>query len=226
MAIYWKTCLEDFRHVNAFDGYVVEKIIVEGRGESKSKCVSTDVSRRAVRSAGGAAGSTTRPIEPAWDLPVVGRPVVVAYPVCQVRRTQGPHHGFALSAAGRSREARRGRWPVPRQTRGPHPSYRGIHHQEGHRAILRLKRHPVGTGSGLASWCLEAIRSGLPGLEGLAVGILRDLLCVAAYFEHRITYGLIEAFNNQLARVIHRTCVITGLDYLFLRMRVQSLQRI
>ena len=36
----------------------------------------------------------------------------------------------------------------------------------------------------------------------------------------------IEAFNNQIARVIHRACGMTNLRHLFLKMRAQSLKQI
>lgn len=98
--------------------------------------------------------------------------------------------------------------------------------KEDFREIFRLKRHPAAAKRSLTSWCRDAIHSALPKLKSFAAGILRDLPCVVAYFKHRITSGLIEAFNNQLSRVIHRACGITDLDYLFLRMRAQSLQRI
>ena len=56
--------------------------------------------------------------------------------------------------------------------------------------------------------------------------MLRDIRHVVAYFVHNITSGLIESFNNQIARVIHRACGMTDLDYLTLKMRAQSLQQI
>ena len=60
----------------------------------------------------------------------------------------------------------------------------------------------------------------------VAKGILRDLKEVTAYFRHRVTSGRIEAFNNQIARVIHRACGMTNLRHLFLKMRAQSLKQI
>jgi transposase len=34
------------------------------------------------------------------------------------------------------------------------------------------------------------------------------------FCEHRITLGPLESFNNTVARIIHRACGVTDLDYL------------
>lgn len=78
----------------------------------------------------------------------------------------------------------------------------------------------------LRRWCRSALASGILPLCRFAKGLLKDLSAAAAYFRHRITSGLIEGFNNQIARLIHRSCGITNLDYLFYKMRAQSLQQI
>jgi hypothetical protein len=46
-----------------------------------------------------------------------------------------------------------------------------------------------------------------------------------AYFKHRINSEPIKAFNNQIARLIRRSCDLRDLDYLFLELRAQSLQQ-
>lgn len=78
----------------------------------------------------------------------------------------------------------------------------------------------------LRSWCEAAFSTGLAPLGRFAQGLMRDLPAAAAFFKHRVTSGPIEAFNNQISRLIHRSCGIKNLDYLFLKMRAQSLQRI
>ena len=75
-------------------------------------------------------------------------------------------------------------------------------------------------------WCDAVLASGIDPMMRFAKGILRDLGEVTAYFRHRITSGRIEAFNNQIARVIHRACGMTNLRQLFLKMRAQSLKQI
>jgi transposase len=70
------------------------------------------------------------------------------------------------------------------------------------------------------------LASGIAPLVRFAKGLLRDLPAVTAFFKHRITSGRIEAFNNQIARLIHRACGMTNLQHLFLKMRAQSLKQI
>lgn len=78
----------------------------------------------------------------------------------------------------------------------------------------------------LRRWCATVLASGIGPLCRFARGLLKDLHPAAAFFRHRITSGPIEAFNNQISRLIHRSCGIANLGYLFLKMRAQSLQRI
>lgn len=75
-------------------------------------------------------------------------------------------------------------------------------------------------------WCDTVLASGIAPLVRFAHGLLRDLPAVTAFFQHRITSGRIEAFNNQIARLIHRACGMTNLKHLFLKMRAQSLKQI
>ena len=77
----------------------------------------------------------------------------------------------------------------------------------------------------LARWAASAMSSGIEPLRAFARGLLRDLPAAVAFFKHRVTSGPIEAFNNQIARLIHRSCGIANPGYLYLKMRAQSLQR-
>lgn len=75
-------------------------------------------------------------------------------------------------------------------------------------------------------WCATVRAAGIAPLVRFANGLLKDLPAVTAFFKHRITSGRIEAFNNQIARLIHRACGMTNLKHLFLKMRAQSLKQI
>lgn len=75
-------------------------------------------------------------------------------------------------------------------------------------------------------WHDAVLASGIEPLIRFAKGVMRDLKEVTAYFKHRVTSGRIEAFNNQIARLIHRACGMTNLKHLFLKMRAQSLKQI
>ncbi|MFO8011682.1 MAG: transposase [Phycisphaerae bacterium] len=43
------------------------------------------------------------------------------------------------------------------------------------------------------------------------------------FCKHRITLGPLEGFNNLISRIMHRACGVTNLDYLFLKLRQESL---
>ncbi|MCH7226236.1 ISL3 family transposase [Haloferula sp. A504] len=75
-------------------------------------------------------------------------------------------------------------------------------------------------------WHDAVLASGIEPMIRFARGVMRDLKEVTAYFKHRVTSGRIEAFNNQIARLIHRACGMTNLKHLFLKMRAQSLKQI
>lgn len=97
--------------------------------------------------------------------------------------------------------------------------------KEDFRGIYQTTRAPDQAAHRLRDWCASALASTLHPICRFARGLLRDLDCFTAYFKHRITSGPIEAFNNQIARLIHRSCGVTNLDYLFLKLRAQSLQQ-
>jgi ABC-type branched-subunit amino acid transport system substrate-binding protein len=60
--------------------------------------------------------------------------------------------------------------------------------------------------------------------EALSMGFEAvDLMSPFAYLAHRITIGPLEAFNNTVSRIIHRACGVRNLDYLFLKLRQESL---
>lgn len=97
--------------------------------------------------------------------------------------------------------------------------------KEDFRSIYQTAKAPAQAANRLQDWCASAISSALQPLCRFARGLLRDLDCFTVYFKHRITSGPIEAFNNQIARLIHRSCGVRDLDYLFLKLRAQSLQQ-
>jgi transposase len=75
-------------------------------------------------------------------------------------------------------------------------------------------------------WHDAVLASGIEPMIRFAKGVMRDIKEITAYFKHRVTSGRIEAFNNQIARLIHRACGMTNLKHLFLKMRAQSLKQI
>lgn len=75
----------------------------------------------------------------------------------------------------------------------------------------------------LRTWVAWADEAGIPALQRFARGTCLARAGIIAFCAHGITNGNIEAFNNQIARVLHRSCGIRSLRYLFLRVRQQFL---
>lgn len=77
----------------------------------------------------------------------------------------------------------------------------------------------------LRNWCDLAEVSKLQPFRRLARGLLKESSRVCGYVKHKLTSGLIEGTNNLFSRVIHQACGIRDLEYLFLKMRHQTVMR-
>lgn len=77
----------------------------------------------------------------------------------------------------------------------------------------------------LENWCAMALASGLTPFQRLARGFRRQSERVCAFVKHGLTSGLIEGFNNLIARMIHKACGFRDLDYLELKLRYRSVMR-
>ena len=75
----------------------------------------------------------------------------------------------------------------------------------------------------LAKWCRWAAVSGVEPLRKFSRSLLHAKQEVLNYCKHRITTGRLEGFNNLVSRIIHRACGVRDLDYLFLKLRQESL---
>jgi transposase len=78
----------------------------------------------------------------------------------------------------------------------------------------------------LADWCRWAKESCLQPVVRFAKGLWESRAGLVAYFRHRITNGLIESFNATVQRVMQRCCGIRNLDYLWLKLRQESLSQV
>jgi len=86
-------------------------------------------------------------------------------------------------------------------------------------------RYPKAAAKYLAKWCRWAAVSGVEALRAFARSLLRAKQEVLNYCRHRITLGPLESFNNTVSRIVHRSCGVRDLGYLFLKLRQESLQR-
>ena len=75
----------------------------------------------------------------------------------------------------------------------------------------------------LTQWIAWVRESGVQPLIDFAKGIERDIDRVVAWCRHRISNGRIEGFNSIVSKVIFKARGIRSLDYLFLKLRQESL---
>lgn len=96
--------------------------------------------------------------------------------------------------------------------------------KEQFRALFDYLR-PARAQQALANWCAMAEASGLAPFQRLARGFLKQSARVCGFVKHGLTSGLIEGFNNLIARIIHKACGMRDLDYLELKLRHRSVMR-
>jgi transposase len=85
-------------------------------------------------------------------------------------------------------------------------------------------KYPKAAAKYLAQWCNWAAVSGIDALRKFARSLLKAKDEILNFCKHRITIGPLEGFNNTISRIIHRACGLTNLDYLFLKLRQESLE--
>jgi transposase len=76
----------------------------------------------------------------------------------------------------------------------------------------------------LAKWCRWAAVSGVAALRKFGRSLLKAKQEVLNFVTHPITTAPLESFNNTVSRILHRACGIRSLDYLFLKLRQESLE--
>jgi transposase len=85
-------------------------------------------------------------------------------------------------------------------------------------------KYPKAAAKYLARWAGWAAVSGVEALRKFARSLLKAKDEVLNFCRHHITIGPLEGFNNTISRIIHRACGVTNLDYLFLKLRQESLE--
>ena len=76
----------------------------------------------------------------------------------------------------------------------------------------------------LRDWNGWVEESGLQPLIRFARGLWRDREQILSYIRYNITTGPLEAFNGTIERILRRACGVRDLDYLFLKIRQESLK--
>ncbi len=77
----------------------------------------------------------------------------------------------------------------------------------------------------LEHWAQLAKQSTLEPLEEFGSSLLECTEEVVNYFRHEITLGPLEGFNNLISRILHRACGYDDLEYMFLKLRRESLPK-
>lgn len=75
----------------------------------------------------------------------------------------------------------------------------------------------------LKRWIGWVRESGIQPLMRFAKGVERDMEQIVSWCKHRITNGRIEGFNSIVSRVVFKARGIRSPDYLFLKLRQESL---
>lgn len=96
--------------------------------------------------------------------------------------------------------------------------------KEQFRALFEYRRQGWAQRA-LTNWCAMAEASELAPFQRLARGFLKQSARVCGFVKHGLTSGLIEGFNNLIARIIHKACGMRDLDYLELKLRHRSVMR-
>ena len=76
----------------------------------------------------------------------------------------------------------------------------------------------------LDKWIGLAKETGISELERFAKGLNRARDGLLSYCQHQITSAKIEAFNGVIKRIVYKACGYNDLDYLYLKIRQESLK--
>lgn len=76
------------------------------------------------------------------------------------------------------------------------------------------------------SWVQYTMVSGVEALRTFGQKLVKCKDEILNFCKHPITIGPLEAFNNTVSRLIHRACGVRNLDYLFLKLRQESLDSV
>ena len=76
----------------------------------------------------------------------------------------------------------------------------------------------------LARWTAWAEQSAVEPIRRFARNLAKWKDAVLAYFQYPITTAPLEAFNATVSRIIYRSCGVQDMDYLFLKLRQESLR--
>jgi transposase len=85
-------------------------------------------------------------------------------------------------------------------------------------------RRPGPAAKYFTKWVQYTMVCGVEALRNFGQKLVKFKDEILNFCKHHVTIGPLEAFNNTVSRIIHRACGVRNLDYLFLKLRQESLQ--
>jgi transposase len=85
-------------------------------------------------------------------------------------------------------------------------------------------KYPRAAAKYFNTWIGYTMVSGVEALRAFGRKLATFKEEILNFCKHPITTGPLEGFNNTVSRIIHRACGIRSLDYLFLKLRQESLE--
>lgn len=83
-------------------------------------------------------------------------------------------------------------------------------------------RYPGAASNYLYKWVEWAMDAEIPDLSRFANGLLNAKDEIIAFCRYPFTNARLEGFNNVVSRLLHRTCGVHDLQYLYLRLRQET----
>lgn len=85
-------------------------------------------------------------------------------------------------------------------------------------------KYPAAAAKYFTKWVQYTMVSGVEALREFGRKLTKYKDEILNFCRHPVTTGPLEAFNNTVSRIVHRACGIRSLDYLFLKLRQESLE--
>lgn len=83
--------------------------------------------------------------------------------------------------------------------------------------------YPKAASNYLHRWCCQARDSGIAQLKKFARSLMKAHDEIVAFCHYPITTAKLESFNALVARVVRKSCGVSDLEYLFLKLRQEAL---
>lgn len=83
--------------------------------------------------------------------------------------------------------------------------------------------YPKAASNYLQRWCCQARDSGIAQMTKFAKALMKAHDEIVAFCHYPITTAKLESFNTLVARIVRKSCGVSDLEYLFLKLRQEAL---